>query len=76
MRASLVVNCQSALVGIALSLPCDDLVDEDLLVGYTLRSASFCARAAHALTNANPLAHLQEQRDQFALAMRVRLGKD
>ena len=34
------------VMGIALSLPCDDLVDEDLLVGYTLRSASFCARAA------------------------------
>jgi hypothetical protein len=26
--------------------------------------------------NANPLFDLQEQRDQFALAMRVRLGKD
>ena len=28
------------------------------------------------LTNVNPLADLQEQRDQFTLAMRVRLGKD
>ena len=27
-------------------------------------------------SSANPLTDLQEQRDQFALAMRVRLGKD
>jgi hypothetical protein len=34
MRASSVVNCQSAgVMGIAVSLPCGDLVDEDLLGG-------------------------------------------
>ena len=34
------------------------------------------AESEQCAENANPLFDLQEQRDQFALAMRVRLGKD
>ena len=33
-------------------------------------------RAERLRSSPNPLPDLQEQRDQFALAMRVRLGKD